>query len=997
MHSTTTVESTTVTCPNCGKSLATKSTLPRGAKVRCKGCDRSLEPVTSQEWSGLALAGGRYNVTAKLGEGGMGFVYRALDHNIDSDVVIKVPRQAIMDDPEFVGRFTREIRSLVKLSHPHIVKVTDVGNYDGIPFAVMQYLAGGSLEDQRPVASSGQMLPCDPRSISRWLLAVAEALDYIHTQGFVHRDVKPGNILFDTQGHAFLSDFGVAKVLASAKNPAPSQTAMTGAGMVLGTPEYMAPELIMGDQFDGRVDQYALAITVYELLCGRRPFEDETKTRVLVLHTSQAPSPLTAWCPTFPPRLSQAVLKGLAKEPSQRYPNCVALARAVAAVAENTGGQKERIRLKCSTCGKTGSIPAADLDRLRAGGGRAACPACKSPIDIGNAVQVAPASSTGGTMAFSNPAGRTGEYGLAPEQSPASSGGHARHTPPAGRSGTMVMSTSDRHTPPPVPGQVSSPPGPGSGTIIERTLPRGENTETFRDLFNPLDSAGTQGAGAKVRPKSGADQTRIWIAIGAAIAAGLLATAATAFFFLSGSKHDGGSPSSTRTANAGPQPPTKNHLSQISPKEAEDLLRLDAAPAPPTRPVEVGKVAGSGAAPEPPGSSHVVPEDRPEAGFTPLFNGRDLTHWRDDGQGHWTVADGVLHHDGRGDSLRTQKDYGDVELYVDWKICPGADSGINLRGKPQVQIWDRPEGSGGLYNNKVHPNRPLVRADRPVGKWNTFHIIIRGDQVTVDLNGQRVVDCVTMENGPEYKEPLPAVGPFMLQHYYGPIQFRNIYLRELGLDAGGTAGRDEARPTSRLSPEVGRQPVAPRVVGRWSHTVNDQAPEDLRLLSDGRIASRFAGGRWTLDGTTLTLTWPRQGGAPKVNTVRLSDDGTTYQGKNDRDWVVKGVKIPDQPRGGADPVVGRWQTDRGALAVPSVWEFRGDGSLVFERYGKKAFGRWSRQGDRIVARTTSDDPRLSIQKWFTVASQGRGYMDVVMEGTRPYTWKRLDLPLEERP
>ena len=103
------------------------------------------------------------------------------------------------------------------------------------------------------------------------------------------------------------------------------------------------------------------------------------------------------------------------------------------------------------------------------------------------------------------------------------------------------------------------------------------------------------------------------------------------------------------------------------------------------------------------------------------------------------------------------------------------------------------------------------------------------------------------------------------------------------------------------------------------------------------------------------------------------------------------------PRGGADPVVGRWQTDRGTQAVPSVWEFRGDGSLVYERYGMKAFGRWSRQGDRIVAGTTSDDSRLSIQKWFTIASQGRGYMDVVMEGTRPYTWRRLDLPLGESP
>jgi hypothetical protein len=142
--------------------------------------------------------------------------------------------------------------------------------------------------------------------------------------------------------------------------------------------------------------------------------------------------------------------------------------------------------------------------------------------------------------------------------------------------------------------------------------------------------------------------------------------------------------------------------------------------------------------------------------------------------------------------------------------------------------------------------------------------------------------------------------------------------KALGLDAGRSVGRVEARQKSPSSPEVGRQAVAP--------------------------AAEVA-----------------------------------------------------VPRGGADPVIGRWQTDRGTLAVSSVWEFRGDGSLVYERYGKKAFGRWSRQGERIVARTTSDDQRLSIQKWFTIASQGRGNMDVVMEGTRPYTWNRLDLPLGGRP
>ena len=182
------------------------------------------------DWIGLTLGGGRYKITAKLGEGGMGSVYRALDQNIDAEVVIKVPRPAMMEDPDFAGRFTREIRSLVKLSHPHIVKVTDVGSFEGTPFAVMQFLPGGTLDDHRPAGPDGQPLPADPKKVSRWLTAVAEALDYVHAQGYVHRDVKPGNILFDAEGHAFLSDFGVAKVLASSPEAKSTQTAMTGAG-----------------------------------------------------------------------------------------------------------------------------------------------------------------------------------------------------------------------------------------------------------------------------------------------------------------------------------------------------------------------------------------------------------------------------------------------------------------------------------------------------------------------------------------------------------------------------------------------------------------------------------------------------------------------------------------------------------------------------------------------------------------------------------------------
>ncbi len=174
-------------------------------------------------------------------------------------------------------------------------------------------------------------------------------------------------------------------------------------------------------------------------------------------------------------------------------------------------------------------------------------------------------------------------------------------------------------------------------------------------------------------------------------------------------------------------------------------------------------------------------DNTPPPGFVALFNGRDLEHWKNEGKakGHWTAVDGVLHYDGKGDSLLTAKNYKDFELYVDWKILPKGDSGIYLRGCPQVQIWDDPIGSGGLYNNQKNPSKPTQVADKPVGAWNTFHIVIRGDKVTVDLNGVRVTDNVTMENYFDRSKPLPATGTIELQHHGNPLEFKNIYVKEL--------------------------------------------------------------------------------------------------------------------------------------------------------------------------------------------------------------------------
>jgi len=199
----------------------------------------------------------------------------------------------------------------------------------------------------------------------------------------------------------------------------------------------------------------------------------------------------------------------------------------------------------------------------------------------------------------------------------------------------------------------------------------------------------------------------------------------------------------------------------------------------------------------------------PPQGFKALFNGKDLTNWQGMiGRGspkliramskadrekaqkaanermkqHWSVKDGILVFDGKGKSLVTAKEYRNFILFVDWKIKPKGDSGIYLRGTPQVQIWDpalRKIGSGGLFNNKKNPSNPLVTADNPVGEWNTFKIQMVGEKVSIWLNGKLVVDNVTLENFWERDKPVYEKGTIELQNHGNTLYFRNIFVKEL--------------------------------------------------------------------------------------------------------------------------------------------------------------------------------------------------------------------------
>ncbi len=162
---------------------------------------------------------------------------------------------------------------------------------------------------------------------------------------------------------------------------------------------------------------------------------------------------------------------------------------------------------------------------------------------------------------------------------------------------------------------------------------------------------------------------------------------------------------------------------------------------------------------------------------------------------HWTVTDGVIRFDGAGQSITTVEDYGDIELRLDWKIDAGGDSGIYLRGTPQVQIWDPaqgPEGSGGLYNNLNNPSKPSVRADQPVGFWNNFQMTLMGERVSVRLNDVLVVDNVILENYWDRSAGLYPTGPIELQAHGGPIEFKNIFVKSI---AAKRAAAAEARST----------------------------------------------------------------------------------------------------------------------------------------------------------------------------------------------------------
>lgn len=255
---------------------------------------------------------GQYTIIQEIGRGGMATVYSAKQTSMNRTVAIKVLPRHFLHDPGFLERFNREVEVISGLEHPHILPIYDYGETEGVPFIAMRYLGGGSMAQmvRRGVPSLDEL--------RKPFQQIAEALDHAHRQGIIHRDLKPGNVMLDEQGNAYLSDFGIARVMGSD---------LTGSA-IIGTPAYMSPEQAQGVAIDARSDIYALGIVLFELITGREPYQAETPMSVLLKHLNEPIPPLEQFREGVPKSVQAVIEKATAKNPDERYSSATEMAQA---------------------------------------------------------------------------------------------------------------------------------------------------------------------------------------------------------------------------------------------------------------------------------------------------------------------------------------------------------------------------------------------------------------------------------------------------------------------------------------------------------------------------------------------------------------------------------------------------------------------------------------------------------------------------------------------
>lgn len=249
-----------------------------------------------------------YKLVSLIGQGGMSAVYRAYQEELDRDVAIKILSDELAQDPNYIKRFQSEAKMAARLEHSHIVPVYDFGLQDELSYVAMRLL-NNTLTDKMYASQAMSM-----NDVLTMLEQVAKALDYAHSKGIVHRDVKPGNIMFDETKTAYLVDFGIAKATQQA------DTGLTAEHMVLGTPSYMSPELWRGDAPIGASDQYALAIVVFQVLTGQLPFQADSPSAVMYKHLNEDAPVASELNPNLSFAVADVIQRGMDKDPRKRYP-----------------------------------------------------------------------------------------------------------------------------------------------------------------------------------------------------------------------------------------------------------------------------------------------------------------------------------------------------------------------------------------------------------------------------------------------------------------------------------------------------------------------------------------------------------------------------------------------------------------------------------------------------------------------------------------------------
>lgn len=250
---------------------------------------------------------GPYQIIEQLGQGGMATVFKAYHPSLDRDVAIKVLHPAFKNDPQFFARFQREARIVARLEHPNIVPVYDFNEFEGEPYLVMRYVQGHTLKIE--LASA----PFSPRDVRRLMRPVCDALAYAHKQGILHRDIKPSNIIISDNGHVFLTDFGLARMVELGESTLSQD-------MMVGTPQYISPEQAQGQgELDGRTDIYALGVVLFEMFTGNVPYSADTPFAIIHDHIYK-PLPLpSAINPDIDERTEKVLLRALAKNPDDRF------------------------------------------------------------------------------------------------------------------------------------------------------------------------------------------------------------------------------------------------------------------------------------------------------------------------------------------------------------------------------------------------------------------------------------------------------------------------------------------------------------------------------------------------------------------------------------------------------------------------------------------------------------------------------------------------------